>query len=123
MMGFERFAFEAELVSIGPGPFGSQKSLDPVTQDPLSRVFAPPGPVHRPVAGRTPGVEGETGRPGVTVADKRTAVKMGIVGSKPGMRIGCFLKKDPAGIRRFGPKDPVCFRPPSRPQLIKSRQV
>ena len=95
------FAVEGKLVSVRADPIGSKKTLYPVTQDALFIVPAPPGPVYGPVAGRAPGIEGETGRTRVAAADKRAAVKMSIVGSEACAGIGCFLKEGPAGICRF----------------------
>src|SRR5258708_39540583 len=97
--------------------------MDAVAEELFYFVFSPPGPIHGPVAGGTPGVEGKMSRVAVPVADKGGAVKIGIVGSKARMRIRCFLEEGSAGICRRCPEKAVRFRSPPRPKLIKSRQV
>src|SRR5258708_39873182 len=95
MPGFQSLSLQGKLVSIGPDPLRSKKILDPVAQHLFSFVFSPPGPIHGPVAGGTPGVEGKMSRGPVPVADIGRAVKIGIVGSKARRRLRCMMDRGP----------------------------
>src|SRR5579871_2327725 len=105
-----------------PHPLRSKKSLNPIAQHRFLRILPPPRPIHRPVAGRPPRVIPKLRRlhkPRLM----RSPIEVRIHRRQSRLRICRLHKIFPAHLRRLRPELAILLRTPSRPKLIKRRQM
>src|SRR6185369_7841138 len=86
------------------------------------RILLPPRVVHRPVACAPPGIVTE-GRGFAVALLHLRAVEVVALGSQTSLRTSYLPEQVTTYVGRFCPEITVLRRSPTRPQLVKRRQV
>ena len=93
----KRLAIESVAIDERADALGDKELLDTIAEQGRARIFRPPTVVHRPIAGRAPGVEAE--RNGPAVAPEHGApVEVVAVGRETGPRASHFDEEVAAPI-------------------------